>query len=263
MRPLFFCLIFLAAVGWIISQSQSFQSCIQPYQQQRGAQNSQKSHSQILIAARPYEICLGNFIHDEAEAIIAAFTIIVAIATIFLWSATRDLVRGAKAVSETQLRAFVFAKGFSQGPNVFLDKGPPYIKEWVFWYDIENVGLTPATDVKAWIKSMILPISKNGEPNFEWTGEGNTAIIGPKGTGKSGFCPVPLQAMVDLWERKVEIYLAGRVEYRDTFNPRVVHHHEMCVMLDLTRHPADVESPETKNSPRVIIRVYGKQNSVA
>ena len=190
---------------------------------------------------------------------------ILAFITVLLWLATRDLVRTSREISHQQLRAFVVAKGFSQAGNIHRNaNGQPYIREWVFWYDIENMGLTPATGMKAWIQYQILPISENREPHFEWIGEGNTGVIGPRGAGKSGYCPIPLAAMVDLWERKVEIYLAGRVEYRDVFDPSIVHHHEQCAMLDLVRHPADVEMEPgaEKNLARVIMRIYGPQNTV-
>lgn len=215
---------------------------------------------------------IGAFVHDYREEIvaigtlcIAAFTVVLAFATGFLYSATRDLVKGAEKVSQTQLRAFVIAKGFSQAANLHPDNnGQLCVREWVFWFDIENVGLTPGTGLKAWIKHQVLSVSKDQEPHFEWIGEANTGVIGPRGTGKSSYYPIPLATMIDLWERRVEVYLGARVEYRDVFNPSVVHHHEQCVMLDLVRHPADVErGPDAeKNLPRVVMRIYGPQNTV-
>jgi hypothetical protein len=47
------------------------------------------------------------FVHEYREEIIAAFTVILAIATWRLWLATRDLVREARNTAEKQLRAYV------------------------------------------------------------------------------------------------------------------------------------------------------------
>ena len=79
------------------------------------------------------------------DTLVVIFTFLLFLATLALWLATRRLVHDAKSTGETQLRAFVFSKEFEQAANIFADTGRGrYIKEYVFWSKIENVGLTPA-----------------------------------------------------------------------------------------------------------------------
>src|SRR5205823_3382553 len=54
-----------------------------------------------------YRDCLGGFVHHNGEALIAAFTVILALSTIFLWVATRDLVKDARNTAERELRAYI------------------------------------------------------------------------------------------------------------------------------------------------------------
>jgi hypothetical protein len=98
---------FLLAVGWIISSSKPFEGCIEKEYREGAAENLEKGISQVASSFAVYRDCLGHFTHDNAEAIIAAFTILIALATIFLWAATRDLVRSAEKTAERQLRAYV------------------------------------------------------------------------------------------------------------------------------------------------------------
>jgi len=254
--------VLVALCVWIVYSSGTFQECIQQNHHPGTYQDFEESITKVPRIIGVYRLCTGTFIHKNSEIIIAAFTVIVGVGTIFLWAATRALVCGTERVSQTQLRAFIFAKGFEQATNVFTDRAQPYIKEYVFWSKIENVGLTTATDVKIWILKKILPTSEDREPNFEWRNEGTSAVIGPRGIAQTSFVTIPLENMIELWEHRVEIYLATRIEYRDMFNPSVVHHHEQCAILDLLRHPADVEN-DTKNLPRVMMRGYGRENSAA
>lgn len=262
-------LVFIALLGY-----STIQETQREYGQTQGnTKANENNYPPIKTALRVGFVQIGSFVHnyrDEIVAVgtlfIAAFTVVLAFATGFLYSATHDLVRQAKQMSETQLRAFVIAKGFHQAANVHHDEfGKEYIKEWVFWYELENVGLTTAIEVKVWINAKVLPISKDDPPKFEWVQTGSAVTVGPRQTGQTTMCIVPIRDMIDLWERTKEIYLAGRIEYRDIFNPSFVHHFEQCVVLDLYRHPGDVErGPEAeKNLLRVNMRAYGPQNSAA
>jgi len=70
----------------------------------------QKNVGSFSVWAHAYRGCLGHFVHDRHNEILAAFTVILALSTIFLWFATRDLVKEAKRTSERQIRAYVSIK---------------------------------------------------------------------------------------------------------------------------------------------------------
>jgi len=84
-----------------------------------------------------------KFITATSTIFIAAFTVLLAFATFFLWSATRDLVEDAKQNSERKLRAYVFPHELTVSE---VELGHRPTANMV----VKNTGLTPATDVIAW-----------------------------------------------------------------------------------------------------------------
>lgn len=205
---------------------------------------------------------IGKALNWVSPAITAIATAFIGVFTWTLWQSTDKLWKSSEAATKNQLRAFVFARGIEQRINVFTDpRGQPFIKEYVFWATLENVGLTPATDVRVSISRQFLPTLENKEPHFEWRGEGIPVVIGPRGAGATGYCPIPIATMIGLWEWNTEIYIGIRIEYRDIFDPSTIHHDEQCAILELLRHPADIET--VPNLPRVTFRHYGPQNTVA
>ena len=105
--------------------------------------------------------------HTYTEDIIATFTAILGIATWFLWWSTRALAKSADATSYAQLRAYVFNKLWIK-PNIVKDSiGRDTVLEYIFYADINNIGLTPALSVQTWLEIQIFPIMENREPWFE------------------------------------------------------------------------------------------------
>lgn len=227
---------------------------------------------------------------------VAFFTLVLAVSTVGLWAATvflyragerqfrhirrsaliqsRDMQdsiavakRSAEAserTSRNQLRAFVFSKAIQQAANHFTNAdGALYVKEWVFWAEIENVGATPATDVRVWAQYQVLSTDRDLQPYFVWRAAGPAMVMGPHMGGRSGYVPIPIDQMTASWLHEIEIYLGFRIEYRDILDPSILHHHEQCMLIELVRPPADVEDPNSKNAPRVNCRPYGTQNSTA
>src|ERR1700726_4536907 len=80
---------FLAAIVIVVESSQPFQACVKEIYYNPATENFEKSLSSFSVAFDVYLVCLGNFTHDNAEAIVASFTIILAFSTTFLWVATR------------------------------------------------------------------------------------------------------------------------------------------------------------------------------
>lgn len=168
---------------------------------------------------------LGTFIHDFREEIvaigtlfIAAFTIILAFATAFLYGATRDLVRGAKETTERQLRAYVSIDGTSarllfdsNGEPILVERGEKIIEGYV---RLKNFGQTPGRDFKSWVKIKIAEDAPFNEVS-EGLGRG---IISPQGEAN-----MPVHWMVsdvDLAAIRNEtkrIFVWGAAEYVDIF----------------------------------------------
>src|ERR1700689_1023610 len=118
-----------------------------------------------------------------ATVALAVLTLVLATGTFFLWLATRRLVRGAEKTSVQQLRAFVFGKRFSIGPNIF----PDGIREYIVFVPWENVGLSPALEVTAWINFQTHPMNEDRNVVFDdhLKIRGGSIVLGPKGDGQS------------------------------------------------------------------------------
>jgi len=97
----------LGVVFLIVGSSQTFQSCIGEHYHHEPSETFQKGVAQFLIAVKAGSACTGEFVHKNAESIIALFTVILGIATWFLWRATKRLVEGAEDTAQRQLRAYV------------------------------------------------------------------------------------------------------------------------------------------------------------
>jgi hypothetical protein len=76
---------------WIVVGSKSFQSCMQEEHHKSAQENAIKSPAQFFAAISACKDCSGHFVEENGEAIIASFTIILALSTIGLWLATNQL----------------------------------------------------------------------------------------------------------------------------------------------------------------------------
>jgi hypothetical protein len=86
-----FALLFLALLTISVGGSSSFLGCIQAHKPQATEQKDNDGIAHIVVTASLYRECVGDFIHGNVEAIIATFTVLLALSTIALWDATRRL----------------------------------------------------------------------------------------------------------------------------------------------------------------------------
>jgi hypothetical protein len=214
---------FLLAVAAIVGTSQAFQACIDDHYQHSTAQNFEQSIAAFAALFGVYRDCLGDFTHDNAEAIIAAFTIILAFSTIFLWVATRDLVRSADDTAKRQLRAYVFVSG-SAVTNVVEGNGIPEAQ-----VVIQNFGRTPAyafvnvtgfgMNAYPHPQSIRLTI-----PEKEFSGPIAKSDLGPTQSQmsttdwKEKKRPLRQEEKTALAQGKLIIYVYGEIRYIDTFD---------------------------------------------
>jgi hypothetical protein len=76
----------------IVYTSASFQSCVHEIPKQAAAEQFPERIAKFLPIFDAYvRACPGEFIHKNWESITAFFTFVLAISTIYLWSATRNL----------------------------------------------------------------------------------------------------------------------------------------------------------------------------
>jgi hypothetical protein len=179
---------------------------------------------------------IGKFLNDYSAATTALATIATAGFTLTLWRATDKLWKSSENTAKNQLRAFVFGKGFEPVLNIFDIGEVPRIHEYVFSVVWKNVGLTPATEAYAQIRTQIFPMNEDREPNFELRKEA-AGVIGPQSEVRSVYITIPLVQMMQLWRYETEIFIWAKIEYRDVFNPATPHHHELCARIVPRREP--------------------------
>jgi hypothetical protein len=83
-----------------------------------------------------------------ATITIAALTFILASGTLFLWLATKRMVKGGERTAERELRAYVFIKDGA----VRTDQG-----QFSVAVVLKNFGQTPATDFSTWSDCGVYP----------------------------------------------------------------------------------------------------------
>ncbi len=147
LRGAFGLILFVAMICFVDLETSNPPFCIGDQANQSYAHQDNKNCAPVsrAVIADGYVglIWIGNFIHEFKDEIIAAFTVILALSTLFLWSATRDLVRGAEASSRRQLRPYIIIVPDDIEEQMYPDE--------VFMQKLKiiNRGQTPAYNLRA------------------------------------------------------------------------------------------------------------------
>src|SRR5579863_6018518 len=89
--------------AWVVDSSETFQSCVQ-HNQTTSTENNPKENATVLPIAI-YEKCTGSFIDANHDGIVAAFTFVLALSTIWLWLSTKDAAIAAGRAAAIAERA--------------------------------------------------------------------------------------------------------------------------------------------------------------
>jgi hypothetical protein len=184
--------IIAAAVILIVGFSGSFQECVASIPHGGYYKDHPKDITFFLLFPFRFLGCSGSFVHENADAIIAAFTVILAWSTIKLWSETKLLREGADGQSEKmersigaasraadamrdvatasaanvealktrsalQMRAYLTVL-VNNGIYQERDKKGALIKRFEGQPLLVNNGQTPARKVSYWANAGILPV---------------------------------------------------------------------------------------------------------
>lgn len=216
--PWILALLFLAAVLWVVESSEVFQTCVQKKQAEGASQHFDSDFSKIIFI---YRGCVGGFVHNSAEAIIAVFTVILALATIFLWGATRDLVVDAREEIRIIQRAYL---------NILPAGIEPYtsnVAKLACDFFIYNAGNLPATKV-SWTTKRCLKVESDLDPPILKVKEKSSNIVAPKLKIRKGSISISDKEL-DTFRAECAhkgsqcwLYLWGTVTYYDGFRDRWV-----------------------------------------
>ncbi len=233
-RPWLFSGLLLALVGYVVFSSPTFQGCEQKEQGRFASQQLSIGISEFVKISR---VCTGEFVYANANSTIAVFTVVLALATIFLWTATRDLVHGAERTERRQLRAYVGVDRLSFECAGFDDKNykpsdlttPGLVHQDFLVVKVRNYGQTPAYDV-----TVFGYIAATNYPNrlpddfFEKNDTDNISMAEVRVTlarfllhkDQMEFSKHALPDITSLIEakaKKKQAYIFGRIYYRDIY----------------------------------------------
>lgn len=97
----------LGVTFWIALTSPTLKQCLQEEYPHKTYQPFPYNIPDLYSSLVGFRFCIGEFIHQNGEGIIAIFTVILGVATWLLWGATRDLVAGAEKAIAIVERPYV------------------------------------------------------------------------------------------------------------------------------------------------------------
>jgi len=147
-------------------------------------------------------ISYSDIINIVSTAVIAAFTVVLAIYTVKLW-------RSGEKHSERDLRAYISVAGANIQKSPLLDRINARVQ-------IRNSGRTPAYAVRRSINIIIGPPATTEFPVLEW----NDASI-PLGPNETYWLEklreISNEERINVTVGSWGVYVFGRIEYRDAF----------------------------------------------
>lgn len=231
-------LLVLGFAGWVVIGSETFQACIESESPQYEDAALYKRVALVQITPRAFISCLGDFFKEDGEAIMALFTIILAISTIGLWIKTDRLAKGAEETAERQLRAYIGVESVAfEAPDLRLGDYAPQDRNSVgvpcrnfACVTIRNFGQTPALSVQTFIYlattgfATRLPI--------EFLRANDADVVDAEDTRETRDIPMlqrsqPYKARLAVWDltdvrrahlKTATLYIFGRTYYRDAFD---------------------------------------------
>jgi hypothetical protein len=177
-----------------------------------------------------------HFLIEFSTVIMGAFTFVLAIATAFLYRATRALVKGGEQTAERQLRAYVFVTG----KGLIEQRGPE--DRFIHQFEMRNTGLTPAYRLQIESLTRPLPHPLPADFDFTITPAGRNPSVMMLGSGQPvrhdslGDEPLSRGEMQQIKTPNsgCRLYTFGTVKYDDCFHrPRYTN---FCYFLEWESH---------------------------
>jgi hypothetical protein len=146
-----------------------------------------------------------------ANVALAFLTLILALGTLFLWRATRHLVKESERTAKQQLRAYVFIRdGWIESDG----------RDWGFTIILKNFGQTPAYGYSTWVGGEIFPTDSLPFPEpTPLSKRVNRSIVAPSAETPIISQPVKLidNELQDTRSEKKAFFVWGGVDYVDVF----------------------------------------------
>lgn len=241
-RVFFLCLLsflmFAEGLSWMMAGGLG-PCLVEPEHSQQAANDNHHHDCPTLIAGTRLNLQRGfEWIKrdDNDKAVVAGFTIVLAISTIGLWLATIKLWRAgetqrnlAEDTAERQLRAYVSVEA---GGNGRQRKGARF----EFKPTIINNGLTPAEDVQILSKVGLVPpiIPSNFDYGLLPAPNPSVTTIGPRQGRVHNlvyYRTITISERRKIVKGELAFHVYGTVSYTDVFKRRRLTNFSMVVFL--------------------------------
>lgn len=180
-------------IFWIGWTSPSLKQCLQQAYYNNPQQPLQEYVANLYGSLLGYRLCLGDLVHANGNGIIAIFTVVLGIATWFLWRAARDLVHEVKTTGSNQITLAQTAVDAAVESNrlsreLFISSERPWVLvdqvqvksalifdetgvHLDFDLTLKNTGKSPARNVT--VEARLYPMS----PSLSDHGDDKTAFV--------------------------------------------------------------------------------------
>ncbi|MGH6836735.1 MAG: hypothetical protein ACREC9_14620 [Methylocella sp.] len=141
---------------------------------------------------------------------LAFLTLVLAVGTLFLWLATRRLVRESRKTAEQQLRAYVSI----EGGQIRLYNARTQLR---LTLPCKNFGQTPAYHLRSWTRMQLLERTANP---FDRLGIDNPEMmLGPTGEMElTGYAAIGDENIAKIRRGESAIFVWGKINYIDAFD---------------------------------------------
>ena len=238
-------LCILSIIVWIAWTSPTLNACISKQYESYSGNTFQEKVASLYALLVGSRICVGTFLHDSGEGIIAIFTVILGIATWALWRATRDLVAEAKTTGAAQVCAAqqsaaatqIAATAASASLELAGETAKRQLRAYVAvddsmvqqigtdWYDvnlkIKNFGQTPAYNFDLSVSCrQIADIEELNSPSLPETPRKTGMTIPPTAHHTTTIHISQLENSVlrEIVDGRVRTHLWGWITYQDCFD---------------------------------------------
>jgi hypothetical protein len=191
----------------------------------------------------------GGFFEEHGEAVTAAFTIVLAISTIMLWTSTRNVAiagRNTAKIAERALteleRAFVFPKEINvatrrrpSAMGVSAVMIPGSIHTYVLSLTWENGGNTPARRMLINFNCRSFPGEIPDDFDFPDADPPEHVVLGPKAILQGARMNLSETNIADAATGILRWYIWGWTDYDDVFEGTRRHRTEACYRVNVER----------------------------
>lgn len=171
---------------------------------------------------------------------VAAFTLVLAVATLGLWyftwrmwRTTRNAVLDAARQHAVSNRAFVYLRNLATVAFCDLKEGRSELSDWRITLEWKNSGNTPAKNGMVSLDWNITEGALPADFQYSYSNPVQIIFVGPQAKISCGTIDVPNAELTKVAQGTQRIFIWGCIQYRDIFPKSRAHHTKFCVEVQV------------------------------